>query len=171
MTGSASSAPRTNAGRTISRHSWTCEASLWRQGELEEKPKRTWDEVALRWLQEKSHKESFEDDVQKIRWLTPHLRGMQAQAITGDVLRRLLQQGKPDISAATRNRYYALVRAMLKIAQREWEWIEKVPFIKLDPEAKRRIRWLRPEEIRRLLDELPDHLRNALCLGDRVADG
>ena len=48
---------------------------LWELAHLKKKPKRTWDEAALRWLKEKAHKKSYRDDVSRIRWFTGHLRG------------------------------------------------------------------------------------------------
>ncbi len=45
-------------------------AELWDLARLKIKPKRTWDEAALRWLQEKKHKKSYRDDVSRIRWFT-----------------------------------------------------------------------------------------------------
>src|SRR3546814_8734490 len=42
-------------------------AELWEASRLKKKPKRTWDEAALRWLKEKAHKKSRRDDVQRDR--------------------------------------------------------------------------------------------------------
>lgn len=50
-------------------------AELWDLKRLKRKPLRTWDEAALRWLKEKTHKKSYRDDVQRIQWFTGHLRG------------------------------------------------------------------------------------------------
>src|SRR3546814_14831060 len=36
-------------------------AELWEASRLKKKPKRTWDEAALRWLKEKAHKKSRRD--------------------------------------------------------------------------------------------------------------
>ncbi|PHV09729.1 tyrosine-type recombinase/integrase [Chitinimonas sp. BJB300] len=72
---------------------------------------------------------------------------------------------------ATKNRYLCLLRTLLRKAEREWNWIEKAPFIKTLPEPKRRIRWLTVEEVQRLLEELPTHqnqfVRFALATGLR----
>lgn len=61
-------------------------------------------------------------------------------------------------SPARANRYLALIRAILRRAAREWEWIDGAPAIKLYPEPKRRVRWITREEAERLIALLPQHL-------------
>ena len=46
----------------------------------------------------------------------------------------------------------------MRRAAQDWEWIEKAPYIRLYKEPKRRIRWIAPEQVTTLLNELPDHL-------------
>jgi integrase len=62
-------------------------------------------------------------------------------------------------SPATANRHQQLIRAILREAWREWEWIDKVPAVKLYEEPKRRVRWITPEQAKTLLAELPEHQR------------
>lgn len=69
------------------------------------------------------------------------------------------QRKRGEASAATANRYLALVRAILRRACDEWEWTERAPKVKLYREAKRRVRWITPEQARALLAELPEHQR------------
>lgn len=52
----------------------------------------------------------------------------------------------------------ATIRAILRRAALDWEWIEKAPFIRLYKEPKRRIRWIAPEQVQILLNELREHL-------------
>ncbi|OWP28175.1 hypothetical protein CA838_06565 [Eikenella corrodens] len=61
-------------------------------------------------------------------------------------------------SGSTKNRYFALIRAILNKCVNEWDWLDKAPKLKLHKEPKKRIRWLYPEEAQRLvnaLDSLP----------------
>ena len=44
---------------------------LWRQAKLGDKPRYTWEDAALRWLNEQGHKASIRDDAKKIEFLTP----------------------------------------------------------------------------------------------------
>lgn len=73
------------------------------------------------------------------------------------------QAGIPDLrpkhaSPATTNRYPAMIRAVLRRTALAWEWIDKAPLIRLNPESKRPVRWLHPEQVSRLRQELPAHL-------------
>lgn len=48
----------------------------------------------------------------------------------------------------------ALIRSILRLCERQWEWIDKAPAITLYKEPKKRIRWLKPEEAQKLVDAL-----------------
>jgi integrase len=61
-------------------------------------------------------------------------------------------------SARTTNRYLALIRAILRRACAEWEWIDRVPRFKLFREAEGRVRSLSSQEFDALRRELPPHL-------------
>ena len=51
------------------------------------------------------------------------------------------------------------IRSMLNSAKDNWKWLDTVPTVKLLPEPKKRLRWLTQQEARRLLEELPEHLK------------
>jgi hypothetical protein len=44
-------------------------AELWRVHQLGEKPRRTWQEAVVRWVEEHQHKATLDDDMQRLRWL------------------------------------------------------------------------------------------------------
>jgi integrase len=56
------------------------------------------------------------------------------------------------------NRITALIRAVLRKAEREWGWIDKAPAIRRLKEDNKRIRWITHQEAERICLELPDHL-------------
>src|SRR5688572_29471248 len=89
-------------------------ADAWRTSQLGEKPKRTWDEAALKWLQETQMKASHEDDKAKIRWLLPHLRGLPLESINRELIAKIGEIKAKETSVATANRHLALVRAILR---------------------------------------------------------
>lgn len=62
------------------------------------------------------------------------------------------------VTNATVNRLLAVIRAILNRAHKEWELIDSVPYVRLLPEPKKRIRWLTHEEAIRLIRELPPHI-------------
>lgn len=95
-----------------------------------------------------------------LRWLNRHLNNTRLDEINKakiDVIKNAkLGEG---VSNATVNRVLALIRSMLNSAKDNWEWLDTVPTVKLLPEPKKRLRWLTQQEARRLVEELPEHLK------------
>jgi integrase len=134
-------------------------AQLWDLAKLKQKPPRTWDEGALRWLNEKRHKASYSDDVQRIRWLTKFLRGKQLQEVTRDLIDGIVSRHLK-VSDRTKDLYVAVVRAMFRRAMREWEWLDQIPAFKTYQRGTQlRVRYLTSEQANRLLSNLPEHQR------------
>ncbi len=133
---------------------------LWKQARLGEKPKYCWEEAVIRWIEETTHKATHKDDLMHLRWVDIYLRGKQLDNITRDdidiITRNRLGEG---VTNATTNRTLAVIRAILRRAHNEWEWVDRHPKITLLPEPKKRIRWLTHAEADRLLSELPEHLK------------
>ena len=134
-------------------------ASLWDQEKLGVKPKHTWNEAVVRYLAETTHKASQHDDKSHLRWLDRHLNGVELQTINRDVLDRIMADRLADgVSNATVNRALEIVRAILRKAAHEWDWLDKAPRVRLLLEPKRRIRWITRQEAETLASELPEHL-------------
>ncbi|MEE8512222.1 MAG: tyrosine-type recombinase/integrase [Acidiferrobacterales bacterium] len=134
-------------------------AEYWRRDKLKERPRRSWEQAVVRWLKETSHKASHGDDKYHLRWLDRHLRGVYLDDITRERIDRIKEARKGGgVSNATVNRTLEALRAVLRRALSEWEWLDTVPTIRMLPEPKRRIRWITREQAERLLAELPAHL-------------
>ena len=129
----------------------------WRVSRMGEKPRHTWDEAALLWLEEKADKKSIESDKVILRFLTPILRGKYLDEITRADIVQIGEERKRASSPSRANRYLALLRAILNRAVKIWEWLDKAPTVTLYKEPKRRIRYLTPDQIQLLMQELPDH--------------
>jgi integrase len=81
--------------------------------------------------------------------------------ISNDVLENIaLKKEAESVTPATVNRVLEIVRALLMKAYREWEWIDKIPVIRMRHVENRRIRWLSTAEANRLLSELPSHMKD-----------
>jgi integrase len=134
-------------------------ADLWKITFLDEKPDYTWMDAVIRWLDEASHKRSIRDDEMHLRWLDPYLKDKTLSAINRDLIEQIAKsKEKTGVTASTVNRMLAVIRSILRKAEREWCWITRAPVIRMRPENTGRIRWLTQEEASRLISELPEHL-------------
>jgi integrase len=131
----------------------------WEEQRLGVKPQRSWQDAAVRWVRETCDKRSHHKDVAKLRWLHRYLGHLQLSQVTRDVIDRISEAKAREASHSTVNRYLALIRAILRRARDEWGWLESIPKVRLYREPRGRVRFLTPEEARRLLAELPPHLR------------
>ena len=132
-------------------------AEAWRIARLGEKPEYTWEEAVVMWLKEKQHKASLEKDQSVLRWVDPYLRGKRLKDIDRELLRKIADIKAKEKTPATANRHMALIRAILRRAWLEWEWIDKVPKVPMFKVSSKRIRWITREEAEKLLSHLPDH--------------
>ncbi len=134
-------------------------ASLWEQEKLGAKPKYTWNEAVVRYVNETSHKASSHSDKLHLRWLDRHLDGAALHTINRTVVDRITQARIAEgVANATVNRALEIVRAILRRAAYEWDWLDKAPRVRLLKEPTRRIRWITRDEAEKLLAELPEHL-------------
>lgn len=149
-------------------------ASLWDQERLGLKPSRSWREAVVRWLEETSEKATHKEDVKKLAWLHAYLGDLTLEEITLDVIDRVRSARLKDVSKSTVNRYLELIRAILRRARDEWEWVDKVPKIRLFKVANSRERSLTQDQAKCLLAELPEHQRElalfALATGLRQSN-
>jgi integrase len=110
-----------------------------------------------------------------LRWLDNFLSDKYIDEITVDIV-QMIQQSKLDtgVKNGTVNRVMSLLRAVLNKAEKEWQWLDKAPYVRMLPNAEKRIRWLTQEEAGRLLAQLPMHLeamaRFALATGLRESN-
>jgi len=132
----------------------------WRVERLGNKPHYTWDEAGHKWLLETDYKRTHRDDAKKLVWLQQFLSGRILSEIGRDEIAAIGERKRLDSSGPTANRYLALIRSILRKACLEWEWIDRAPKIRLYKEAKRRVRWISPEQANKLLQELPLHQRD-----------
>ena len=59
-------------------------AESWRIQTLGEKPKYTWDDAGVKWLNETGHKRTHREDIKKLAWLQQFLRGRRLAEISRD---------------------------------------------------------------------------------------
>jgi integrase len=136
---------------------------LWKVYKLKKKPAKNWNDAVIRWCNESQHKRTLHCDQSTFRWLDSHLNGVLLTEITRDRVEDIaLIKESEGVTPATVNRMLALVRAVLRKAELEWEWIDRAPVVRLRKENNKRIRWLTPAEADCLKNELPEHLADAM---------
>lgn len=119
---------------------------------------KTWNDAAERWLMTTSHKADHPHDIEKLGWIEKHFSDLPLTGINEDLILRVSYAKKLETSSSTANRYLALIRAILRASRDDWRWLHWIPPIKFFPEPEHRVRWLKPQEARRLITELPPHL-------------
>lgn len=91
-------------------------------------------------------------------WFRPHLENTYLSEITRDRVEQLRKLKLEGCSESTVNRYFALLRAILKCARDDWEWVEKVPKVPMYQAKTREPRFLTFAQFLSLASELPSHL-------------
>src|SRR5262245_18349753 len=121
----------------------TLKSGLCREAQLGERRARTCDEAAGRFLLESEHKASIREYARHVAFWTLHFRGLVLEAITRDRVAELVEAHAK--TPATRNRYVATLRAVLRKAAGEWEWTDKAPTLRTYDEPDHRVRCLSRE--------------------------
>lgn len=133
-------------------------AELLNQAAQVSKPVHTWIESVEKYYHEKLVTEAPEPDRSSLKWLHPHLSGMDIAKMNREFLSSLgdkkLAEG---VKPATVNRIMKLVRAILRQAV-IWEWLDKAPKVRMFPLAEVNLRFITREEADQLVAELPDFL-------------
>lgn len=119
------------------------------------KPRYTWIQAVNKFITETKHKRSHQTDLQMLGWLHTYVGGMYINDITADTVSTVkaacLAEGR---ATGTVNRYLAVLRGVLIMARDDWQWLDKVPKVKLFPEATARVRFLSHAEMAALFKEL-----------------
>lgn len=162
---------------------------LWRVDRLGDFPDVTFDDACMRWLEEKAEKKSLNDDRSRMAFWLAHFEGVRLKDVTEQRIysavnkmsnRKLLEiwkiqaaaaqkNGKPapvysasPVTTSTKAKHLALMKAILRAAERDWKWLEKAPVIKVPAVRNKRVRWLEHEEAKRLIEECPEPLKSVV---------
>ena len=134
-------------------------AEFYRTRKFKELPKKTFKQACERWQEERGHKKSIKDDNDKIDYLLPKL----GKTLVSDLTRDQIEGELPEhVTPSTRNRYRALIRAILRACEREWQWLERAPALRVEHEPHKRVAYLTKEQAEKLIAELPERYRKAV---------
>ncbi|EDX5003677.1 site-specific integrase [Salmonella enterica] len=162
---------------------------LWRVDRLGDFPDVMFDDACMRWLEEKAEKKSLKDDRSRMAFWLAHFEGVRLKDVTEQKIysavnkmsnRKQLEiwkikaavaqkNGEPapvysakPVTTSTKAKHLALMKAILRAAERDWKWLEKAPVIKIPSVRNKRVRWLEKEEAKRLIDECPEPLKSVV---------
>lgn len=149
---------------------------FWEQKKLGVKARRTWLEAVMRYLSEKSEKKSLETDKSHLRWLDPYLGNKYLDEINRDLIADITmarqqsyeiprEKGPPrkiDPKPSTINRTLEIIRAILRLARDDWEWITVCPNIPMKKEPTKRVSWITREQAETLLNHLAPHQQSMM---------
>ena len=139
------------------------------------RPKRSWQEAVVRYLVVKANLRSIEDVRQIFVKLDSYLGSLMLDDILGDTVWTIAQSElSRGCKPATVNRCLASLRALLRMARDEWQWIDRFPKIRMLGGEVERDRWLTKDETNRLIQACSPHLaalvRFALATGCRASE-
>ena len=133
---------------------------------------RTFQEAAVKYLEENTHKRSLHVDAENLTTVMPFIKDLSLQRVHDSSLRPFVKyQLDKGLSQGTINRRLAIVRRILNLAARSWRdehgltWLETAPLITLPSYEPRQSYVLSWEEQKALFQRLPDYLSQA-CLFD-----
>ncbi|MGE8674228.1 tyrosine-type recombinase/integrase [Achromobacter kerstersii] len=135
-------------------------ADLWRQAKLGEQPDRFFEEAAVRCLRLWDGLRDYDSKVRHVAYWRSQFSGRAIRSLKFDEIADKLpthtthKHRKPTpVSAATKNRYLATLRRMLKLCE-DWDWIDKCPKFSEFVEPDNRVRWEPPSVIGRLISAM-----------------
>lgn len=141
-------------------------AEAWECKRFGTKPAVKLSDACEVFLRSRDDKKVHDDYERQLAWWQSKLpSGISLHEIGSDKIASLLEQKRAEknrsgkhISRSTCNRYLSAIRALLNYYKDDLKQIDKVPEFSQYKEPKGRTRYLKPEEIGRLLDALPAHL-------------
>src|SRR5262249_44395570 len=80
-------------------------ARWWDHQRLGVRLDRTWEDATVKWVKEKEHKRSIEDDKAKLVWLYQFLGQLRLSQVTRDLVERIGERKAEETSKPNANRY------------------------------------------------------------------
>lgn len=136
------------------------EREIYELSMLGKKADRTLKEAVDKLLAERKGKDVVEEYRYQLDWWMAQLgENRKLFQIDRHLILDTIAIKEKEASPATCNRYLAALRACLRLAHTKYEWINSVPPFFMYEEPKGRTRWLKQDEVLRLLNALPEHLK------------
>lgn len=131
---------------------------IWREQSLGE-VLHTWEEAKERWLKDKAHKRSLKRDELAFATIEKQLAGLALIDIDDQKVQEIEQAIANGRKHGTVVRTMAVLRGVLRRAEKRWKWIDKAPEFENVKQEKAAPRWITPKQFEQLCAELPPHAR------------
>lgn len=145
-------------------------AESFNESKLGELRRRTWDEATLRYLEEHTTLKTYQQYETHSKWWTEEFKKRKLvylDELTPDTVKKIRdaefarpkQRGGGKRSPADVNRKIAYLRAVMNAVVDEYRWFgdkASAPLYRFIPGEVERLRYLKPEEVMRLVDKLPE---------------
>lgn len=130
---------------------------LWRAAKLGDRSSVSWNEAAERWLTDS--RKGKKRDREFIAWLKPRVGEYPVSSVADpDVLEELRRDGLAEgWSHSTVDRLMGTLSAVLKKCA-EWRYLDHAPKVPMYRPVAGEPRWITPEQLEKLCEELPLHL-------------
>lgn len=132
-------------------------SDLWRQARLGERPKYLWKQAVEHWFASADGRDK-QRDYERLTWFAEYIDSTPLVEINRALIDKLRMVRTAESSPSTANRYMALLRMILRKAERQWEWIDRAPNVPMYRQEKSEPRFLTRPEFERLKQNLPPHL-------------
>lgn len=134
-------------------------AERWKEHRLGIRPDVSFESAVEVFLQEKSHRRAHDTYAAMMDWWIAEFKGKALREITQEVIIKAIKKREKTNKPGTLNRYLAALKTMMRMACLKYQWIERVPMFFMYDEPRARVRWIRPDEVSRLIEALPDFMR------------
>lgn len=129
------------------------------------RPTRTFEQAAVKYLEENQHKRSLDRDLVSLKHVMPYIGHLPLDRVHNESLARFRRdRRKLGKKPGTINKELAAVRRILNLAARVWRhdnghtWLSAPPLLTMEVDRPRRPYPLAWDEQDRLMRELPPHL-------------
>ncbi|HFD2311440.1 TPA: site-specific integrase, partial [Legionella pneumophila] len=134
---------------------------LWSNKHTKLPQQKSWVDAVVRWLEESAHKRSLVTDKFHLAFLDPYLGQKTLDEINAELIEFIAQEKeRTNVTPTTVNRMLEIIRAILNKAHKEWQWINTMPLFRMRKVENKRIRWLSRGQANKLIQELPNHLKD-----------
>jgi integrase len=154
-------------------------AEVWEHKKLGVKQKMLFSKACEIFLETKADKDVHEDYERQLTWWQAQF-GKTAclHDVTQSRIIDIVEAGAKERgwTKATKNRYLSPLRSVMRYAALKRQWISanQLPAFFMEKESTGRTRWLKPDEISRLIAALPEHWKDiagfALATGQRMGN-